>query len=84
VTLRTAGPDSRNQREIRVTLSPSGPRYVSGDAEFAVWNAILGEESDGEAISLTGPLGHVTAGEQLVCAGAFLPPSLQPRSLLLT
>jgi exodeoxyribonuclease V alpha subunit len=71
MTLRAAAPDSRNQREIRVTLSPSGPRYVSGDAEFAVWSAILGEEPDGEAISLTGPLGHVTAGEQLVCAGAF-------------
>jgi exodeoxyribonuclease V alpha subunit len=71
VTLRTVAPDARNQREIRVTLSPSGPRYVSGDAEFAVWSAILGEEPDGEAITLTGPLGHVTAGEQLVCAGAF-------------
>ena len=32
---------------------------------------MLGEERDGEPLSLTGPLGHVTPGEQLVCAGAF-------------
>ena len=58
-------------REIRVTLSPSGPRYVSGDAEFAVWSAVVGEEPGGDAISLTGPLGHATPGEQLVCSGEF-------------
>jgi len=57
--------------EIRVTLSASGPRYVSPDAEFAVWSATVGEERDGEPVTLTGPLGHVTPGEQLVCTGAF-------------
>jgi exodeoxyribonuclease V alpha subunit len=44
---------------------------VSGDAEFAVWSAVVGEETGGEPISLTGPLGHVAPGEQLVCAGEF-------------
>ena len=57
--------------EIRVTLSVSGPRYVSPDAEFAVWSATLGEERDGEPVTLTGPLGHVTPGDQLVCTGAY-------------
>jgi len=57
--------------EIRVTLSPSGPRFVSDDGEFAVWSAVLGEERDGDPVSLTGPLGHVTPGEQLVCAGGY-------------
>jgi exodeoxyribonuclease V alpha subunit len=64
-------PTDLDLREIRVTLSPSGPRYVSGDGAFAVWSAVVGEESEGEAVVLTGPLGHVTAGDQLVCAGAF-------------
>jgi ATP-dependent exoDNAse (exonuclease V), alpha subunit - helicase superfamily I member len=64
-------PTDLELREIRVTLSPSGPRYVSGDGAFAVWSAVVGEEIDGEAVVLTGPLGHVSAGEQLVCAGAF-------------
>jgi exodeoxyribonuclease V alpha subunit len=58
--------------EIRVTLSDSGPRYVSSDLEFAVWTATLGEERDGEAVRLAGPLGHVTPGDQLVCSGAFV------------
>lgn len=66
-----APPADPSAREIRVTLSASGPRYLSGDAEFAVWSATLGEERDGEPVRLTGPLGHVTAGEQLVCVGAF-------------
>jgi exodeoxyribonuclease V alpha subunit len=57
--------------EIRVTLSVSGPRYVSPDAEFAVWSATLGEERDGEPVTLTGALGHVTPGDQLVCTGAY-------------
>jgi len=52
-------------------LAASGPRYLSPDSEFAVWSATLGEESDGEAVSIVGPLGHVRAGAQLVCAGAF-------------
>jgi exodeoxyribonuclease V alpha subunit len=58
-------------REIEVTLSRLGPRYVSPDLEFAVWPATLGESADGEPVTLAGPLGHVAAGDQLVCAGAF-------------
>ena len=57
--------------EIEVTLSRSGPRYVSPDLEFAVWTATLGETDDGGAVTLAGPLGHVAAGDQLVCAGAY-------------
>ena len=57
--------------ELRVTLAASGPRWVSPDLEFAVWTATLGEGSDGEPVSLTGPLGHATPGEQLVCTGDF-------------
>jgi exodeoxyribonuclease V alpha subunit len=53
--------------EIAVTLAPSGPRYVSPDSEFAVWTAI----ADDASITLTGPLGHVSAGDELVCTGAF-------------
>ena len=62
--------------EIRVTLARSGPRFVSDDHEFAVWNATVGEEGLGEAIALTGPLGQATPGEQLLCKGAF---SVHPR-----
>src|SRR5437868_15348575 len=58
-------------REIEVTLSRSGPRYVSPDLEFAVWGATLGEDLEGEPVTLAGPLGHVAAGDQLVCSGAF-------------
>ena len=58
-------------REIEVTLSRSGPRYVSPDLEFAVWSATVGEEVDGEPVTLAGPLGHVGAGDQLVVAGGF-------------
>jgi exodeoxyribonuclease V alpha subunit len=58
-------------REIEVRLSRHGPRYVSPDQEFAVWPATLGESDDGEPVTLAGPLGHVAAGDQLVCAGAF-------------
>jgi exodeoxyribonuclease V alpha subunit len=64
-------PVDLSAREIRVTLSESGPRYVSPDSEFAVWTAILGEAEDGEGVRLTGPLGHAAPGEQLVCAGAY-------------
>src|SRR5713226_6502451 len=66
-----AGPSDRAARQIRVTLAASGPRYVSPDSEFAVWAATLGEEREGEVVSLVGPLGHVNPGEQLVCSGAF-------------
>ena len=57
--------------ELSVTLSQSGPRYVSADSEFAVWSATLGEERDGDPVTLVGPLGHVSPGDQLVCTGAF-------------
>ena len=57
--------------EIAVTLSPSGPRWVSDDSEFAVWSAVLGEVRDADPVTLTGPLGHVTPGEQLVCSGDY-------------
>jgi exodeoxyribonuclease V alpha subunit len=57
--------------EIRVTLAASGPRWVSADAEFAVWPAHVGEDAAGEPIVLTGPLGHVSPGDQLLCLGAF-------------
>ena len=52
-------------------LAESGPRYVSADREFAVWSATIGESSDGEPVTLAGPLGEVTAGERLVCSGVF-------------
>ena len=71
VTDRDEPPGDVGAREIRVTLSTSGPRYVSTDSEFAIWAATLGEERDGEPVTLTGALGHVTPGDQLVCAGAF-------------
>jgi exodeoxyribonuclease V alpha subunit len=64
-------PADVSAREIRVTLSESGPRYVSPDSEFAVWTATLGEQDDGESVRLTGALGHVSAGDQLVCAGEY-------------
>jgi exodeoxyribonuclease V alpha subunit len=57
--------------ELSVTLSHGGPRFVSADSEFAVWSATLGEERDGEPVTLVGPLGHVSPGDQLVCTGAF-------------
>ena len=54
-----------------MSLSESGPRYVSPDLEFAVWSATLGEADDPVSITLTGPLGHVTGGDELLCTGAF-------------
>src|SRR5207244_2519405 len=60
-------PSDPQASEIQVTLSESGPRYVSADAEFAVWTAALGESHRGEQVRLTGALGHLRAGEQLVC-----------------
>jgi exodeoxyribonuclease V alpha subunit len=53
--------------ELVVTLSTAGPRYVSDDAEFAVWHAA----ADADPVTVTGPLGHVTAGEQLLCTGEY-------------
>ena len=58
-------------REITVSVAESGPRYVSADLEFAVWSATLGEADDPVSITLTGPLGHVTGGDELFCTGAF-------------
>lgn len=55
--------------QISVTLSPSGPRWVSDDAEFAVWSATTTE--DGAPVTITGPLGHVAPGEQLECSGGY-------------
>ena len=66
-----APPADSDAGEVRVILSRAGPRYVSADLEFAVWPATIGEGRDGESVTLTGPLGHVTPGDQLVCAGAF-------------
>jgi exodeoxyribonuclease V alpha subunit len=66
-----APPADPEARQIQVTLAQSRPRYVSPDLEFAVWTATIGEGREGEPVTVTGPLGHVTAGEQLVCTGAF-------------
>jgi exodeoxyribonuclease V alpha subunit len=53
------------------TLADSGPRYVSPDLEFAVWSATIPGAEEAAPITLAGPLGHVTAGEELVCTGRF-------------
>jgi exodeoxyribonuclease V alpha subunit len=53
--------------EITVTLSAGGPRFVSDDGAFAVWSAV----ADADPVALTGPLGHVTPGEELVCVGDY-------------
>jgi exodeoxyribonuclease V alpha subunit len=66
-----APPADAEASQIRITLAESRPRYVSPDLEFAVWTATIGESRDGEPVTVTGPLGHVTPGEQLVCTGAF-------------
>jgi exodeoxyribonuclease V alpha subunit len=58
-------------RELVVTLADSGPRYVSADLEFAVWTATIPVADDSVAVTIAGPLGHVAAGEELVCTGAF-------------
>ena len=58
-------------REITVSVAESGPRYVSADLEFAVWSATLGEADNPVSITLTGPLGHVSGGDELLCTGAF-------------
>ncbi len=66
-----ASPADWEARQIEVTLAQSGPRYVSADLAFAVWSATLSESREGEAVTVTGPLGQVGAGERLVCSGAF-------------
>jgi exodeoxyribonuclease V alpha subunit len=66
-----APPADPDARRVEVTLAESGPRYVSADQEFAVWAATIEDGREGEQVTLTGPLGHVTAGDQLVCSGVF-------------
>jgi exodeoxyribonuclease V alpha subunit len=63
-------PRDREVREITVALAESGPRYVSPDLGFAVWPATY-MDVDAVPITLAGPLGHVNAGEELLCTGAF-------------
>ena len=70
-------PSDPHATEIVVTLAESGPRYVSADAEFAVWTATLGEESDGEPVTLTGAARpRRPRASSSLCAGAF---SEQPK-----
>src|SRR6266536_1365065 len=66
-----APPADPAARQIQITLAQSRPRYLSPDLEFAVWTATIGESREGEPVTVTGPLGHQLAGEQLVCTGAF-------------
>ena len=61
-TRTPADPDHARRFEAALRLA---------DLEFAVWTATIGESREGEPVTVTGPLGHVTAGEQLVCTGAF-------------
>jgi hypothetical protein len=49
-SIRDDPPSDPGASEIRVTLSGSGPLYVSSDAEFAVLTAALGEARDGAAV----------------------------------
>ncbi len=56
-------------RELVASLADSGPRYLSPDLEFAVWPATITKAEDVVPITLTGQLGHVAAGEELVCTG---------------
>ncbi len=58
-------------RELVASLADSGPRYLSPDLEFAVWPATITKAEDVVPITLTGQLGHVAAGEELVCTGRF-------------
>lgn len=64
-------PADPEARELHVTLAASGPRFATPDGEFAIWSATVGEERDGEPVTLRGALGHVQAGEQLVVAGGY-------------
>jgi hypothetical protein len=68
---KPAPPVDTDAREVAVSLADSGPRYVSADLEFAVWAATVGEVGDAAYVTLTGPLGHVSAGHELLCTGAF-------------
>jgi exodeoxyribonuclease V alpha subunit len=61
-------PTDPETRELRVTLAAGGPRWASPDGAFAIWSASLG---GGEPVTLRGPLGGVSAGEELVVFGGF-------------
>ena len=50
---RTTPPVDLDARELLVTLSASGPSYVSDDASFAVWSATMGEGQRGDPVRLT-------------------------------
>jgi exodeoxyribonuclease V alpha subunit len=64
-------PSDPEARELHLTLAASGPRWAAPDGEFAIWSATLGEDPEGEPVTLRGPLAHASAGEQLVVAGAY-------------
>ena len=64
-------PVDADVRELVATLAAAGPRYVSPDLEFAVWSATIPVADEAQAVTLAGPLGHVAAGEELVCTGRF-------------
>jgi exodeoxyribonuclease V alpha subunit len=64
-------PSDPEARELHVTLAASGPRWAAPDGDFAIWSATLGEEPDGEPVTLRGPLAHASPGEQLVVTGGF-------------
>ena len=66
-TIEDEPPVDPEARELAVTLSAGGPRWVSPDGEFAIWSASL---ENGRPLTLRGPLGHVAAGESIVVAGA--------------
>jgi exodeoxyribonuclease V alpha subunit len=61
-------PADPETRELHVTLAAGGPRWASPDGEFAIWSAVL---ADGEPVTLRGPLGGVSAGEELVVSGGY-------------
>jgi exodeoxyribonuclease V alpha subunit len=64
-------PSDPEARELHVTLAASGPRWAAPDGEFAIWSATLGEEPDGEPVTLRGALAHAAPGEQLVVVGGY-------------
>jgi hypothetical protein len=62
-TRRPARSASRSRNPGRATSPPTRSSRCG--------RATLGEERDGEPVTLVGPLGHVNAGDQLVCTGVF-------------
>ena len=55
-----APPADTEAREIRVTLSDSGARYVSPDLEFAVWTATVGDDPFLGDAALAEAWGHLS------------------------